>query len=309
MARIQRGVGIVREYDGAVAGSDILESARDRPVTGDYFDVLRIPIVRGRAFTDADDERAVPVAIVNETLASQTWPTGSALGHRVRWVGAGDTAFWMTIVGVAGNVKSTTLTRGDRPAVYVPYLQRSESWQRFGTLVVRGGGDPGQLERAIRAAVRAVDPLVPVGRVAPMPTVRLRAMAQQRFDAIVLGVFSAAALILAVQGIYGTLAYVVEQQRREIGIRVAMGATPRTVRRVVVGRGMRLAVTGVVVGVVAAVAVARLASGLLYGVTASDPTTYLAVSVAIAAAAWLGALVPAVRASRADPLVALRGSR
>jgi putative ABC transport system permease protein len=284
-------------------------SAEDRPVTGDYFGALRIPIVRGRAFTDADDERAVPVAIVNETLATQTWPAGSALGHRVRWVGAGDTASWMTIVGVAGDVKSTALTRGDRPAVYVPYLQRSESWQRFGTLVVRGSGDAAQLERAIRAAVRAVDPLVPVGRVAPMLTVRARAMAQQRFDAIVLGVFSVAALILAVQGIYGTLAYVVEQQRREIGIRVAMGATPRTVRRVVVGRGMRLTAAGVVLGVVAAVVAAQVASGLLYGVTAGDPSTYLAVSAAIAAAAWLGALVPAVRASRADPLVALRGSR
>ena len=282
-------------------------SAEDRPVTGDYFGALRIPIVRGRAFTDADDERAAPVAIVNETLARRTWLTASPLGHRVRWVGAGDSASWMTVVGVAGDVKALALTTGDQPAVYVPYVQRAETWQRFGTLVVRGS-DPVQLERAIRAAVREVDPLVPVGRVAPMLTVRSRAMAQQRFDAIVLGVFSAAALVLAIQGIYGTLAYVVEQRRREIGIRMALGATPRTVRRAVVNRGLRLTVVGVVVGLVAAAAVGRVVRGLLYGVTAGDPTTYVVVSLAIAGAGWLGAFVPARRASRADPLVALRGS-
>jgi predicted permease len=281
-------------------------SVRVRPVVGEYFRALRIPILSGRPFTDADDERAVPVAIINEALARTIWPDRSPLGHRVKWVGAEGTPPWLTIVGVASDTKTSGLTTADQPAVYVPYVQHTEAWQRWGTLVVRGPGDPARLGQTLQAAVSGVDPLVPLGRVARLTEYWSAAMAPQRLDAVVLVVFAAGALLIAIQGIYGTLAYLVEQRRREIGIRVAIGATPRAVRRTVVARGMRATGIGLAVGALVAVAAGRVVGGMLYGVSPTDPVTYLAVAAIVASASWCGALVPAMRASRADPLSALR---
>lgn len=283
-------------------------SVRLRPVAGDYFGTLHIPIRGGRAFTTADDERSIPVAIVNETLAHQLWPGGSPLGHRIKRTGAQGPPVWITIVGIVGDTKTNGLTTGDPPAVYLPYVQHTEAWMRWGTLVVRGPGQPAQLAQAMRAAIAGADPLIPIGNVAQLTEYRSAAMAQQRLDAVVLAVFALGALLIAVQGVYGTLAYVVEQRRREIGIRVAVGATPRAVQRTVVGRGMRAVAIGTVVGLVVAVGAGRAVGSLLYGVSADDPINYLVVAGIIVVAALGGALLPAVRASRADPLVALRTS-
>jgi putative ABC transport system permease protein len=301
------GQGIVVEGAPPVApGTET--SVAVRPVAGDYFGTLRIPITGGRTFTDADDERSVPVAIVNETLARTLWPGGSPIGHRIKRPGAAGTPVWTTIVGIAGDTKTGGLTTGDRPAVYLPYAQHTESWMRWGTLVVRGSGGPAHLVRAMQAAVAAADPLVPLGNVVEMAEYHSAAMAQQRLDAMVLAVFAAGALLIAMQGVYGTLAYVVEQRRREIGIRIAVGATPRAVQRTVIGRGMRAVAIGTAVGLVAAAAAGRAASSLLYGVSAADPENYIVVACVIIGAALCGALLPAVRASRADPLEVLRTS-
>jgi len=292
-------------------------SARDRPVSGEYFRALRIPLVRGRGFTAGDDERSVPVAIVNQALARQLWPDRSPLGARIRWIGTDSVACaqdavcarrigWMTVVGVVGDTKSDGLTSDDQPAVYTPYVQRTEAWQRWSSLVVRGSGGAGRLARVMHDAVAAVDPLIPLGPARAMTALRASAMAQQQMDAVVLGAFAAAALLIAVQGIYGTLAYAVTQRHRELGIRVAVGATPADVRRDVVWQGMRPTVIGIAVGLVAAVLAGRVARSVLFGVSPEDPLTYLAVAATIAGAAWCGALVPASRASRADPVVALR---
>ena len=301
------GQGIVVEGAPPVApGTETSVSVR--PVAGDYFGTLRIPIVGGRAFTDADDERSIPVAIVNEALAHELWPTGSPIGHRIKRPGASGDAVWMTIVGIAGDTKTNGLTTGDRPAIYMPYVQHTESWMRWGTLVVRGSGEPAQLARAMQAAVATADPLVPLGNVVQLTEYHSAAMAQQRLDAMVLAVFALGALLIAVQGVYGTLAYVVEQRRREIGIRVAVGATPRAVQRTVVGRGMRTVAIGTALGLAAAAVAGRAASSLLYGVSAADPVNYIAVACVIIGAALCGALLPAIRASRADPLTVLRSS-
>jgi ABC-type antimicrobial peptide transport system permease subunit len=214
----------------------------------------------------------------------------------------------MTIVGIVGDTKTNGLTTDDPPAVYLPYVQHTEAWMRWGTLVMRGPGQPAQLAQAMRAAIAGADPLIPIGNVAQLTEYRSAAMAQQRLDAVVLAVFALGALLIAVQGVYGTLAYVVEQRRREIGIRVAVGATPRAVQRTVVGRGMRAVAIGTVVGLVVAVGAGRAAGSLLYGVSADDPINYLVVAGIIVVAALGGALLPAVRASRADPLAALRTS-
>jgi putative ABC transport system permease protein len=302
------GQGIIVEGQAPVTpGTE--PSVRVRPVAGDYFGTLRIPLRGGRMFTDADDERSIPVALVNETLARTLWPTGSPIGHRLRRPGAAGTPIiWMTIVGIVGDTKTNGLTTGDQPAVYLPYVQHTESWMRWGTLVVRGQGQPAQLAQAMRAAIAAVDPLIPIGNVAQLTEYRSAAMAQQRLDAVVLAVFALGALVIAIQGVYGTLAYVVEQRRREIGIRVAVGATPHAVQRTIVGRGMRSVMIGMAAGLVVAVAAGRAASSLLYGVSADDPLNYLAVACIIGAAALCGAIGPAWRASRADPLEALRAS-
>ncbi len=301
------GQGIVVEGAPPVApGTETSVSVR--PVAGDYFGTLRIPIVGGRAFTDADDARSIPVAIVNEALAHELWPSGSPIGHRIKRPGASGDAVWMTIVGIAGDTKTNGLTTGDRPAIYMPYVQHTESWMRWGTLVVRGSGEPAQLARAMQAAVAAADPLVPLGNVVRLTEYHSAAMAQQRLDAMVLAVFALGALLIAVQGVYGTLAFVVEQRRREIGIRVAVGATPRAVQRTVVGRGMRTVAIGTALGLAAATVAGRAASSLLYGVSAADPANYIAVACVIVGAALCGALLPAIRASRADPLEVLRSS-
>jgi predicted permease len=301
------GQGIIVEGAPPVApGTETSVSVR--PVAGDYFGTLRIPIVGGRAFADADDERSIPVAIVNEALAHELWPTASPVGHRIKRPGASGDAVWMTIVGIAGDTKTNGLTTGDRPAVYIPYVQHTESWMRWGTLVVRGSGEPAQLARAMQAAVATADPLVPLGNVVQLTEYHSAAMAQQRLDAMVLAVFALGALLIAVQGVYGTLAYVVEQRRREIGIRVAIGATPRAVQRTVVGRGMRAVAIGTAVGLAAATVAGRAASSLLYGVSAADPVNYIAVACVIIGAALCGAVLPAIRASRADPLAVLRSS-
>ena len=280
--------------------------ADSRPVVGDYFAALRIPIVSGRGLTRADDEHAVPVAVVNQALARQLWPTATPIGARLKWVGA-DSARWMTVVGVAGDTKSHGLTDADVPAVYTPYVQRTEAWQRWSSLVVRSRAPRPEIERVMRQAVSAVDPLVPIGRVSSMGTLRSAATSQQRVDAIVLAAFAAAALLIAVQGIDGTMAYVVEQRRREIGIRVAVGATSTQVRRTVVVRGMRTTMTGLALGLVGALLAGRAAQGVLFGVSSADPTTYLAVALVIGVAAWCGALVPALRASHVDAATVLRG--
>ena len=280
--------------------------ADSRPVVGDYFAALRIPIVRGRGLSAADDEHAVPVAIVNQALARQLWPTTSPVGARLKWVGA-DSARWMTVVGVAGDTRSHGLTEADAPAVYTPYVQRTEAWQRWSSLVVRSRAPRSEIERVMRAAVAAVDPLVPIGRVTSMGALRSAATSQQRVDAVVLAAFAAAALLIAVQGIYGTMAYVVEQRRREIGIRIAVGATSSQVRRTVVVRGMRSTTIGVALGLIGAILAAHAARSALFGISSADPSTYVAVALVICAAAWCGALVPAFRASRVDAATVLRG--
>src|SRR5579863_1646188 len=301
------GQGIVVEGAPPVAPGNET-SVAVRPVAGDYFGTLHVPIVVGRGFTDADDERSIPVAIVNETLARTLWPGGSPIGHRIKRPGAAGTPVWTTIVGIAGDTKTTGLTTGDRPAVYLTYAQNTESWMRWGTLVVRGAGGPAQLARAMRAAVASADPLIPVGNVKPLTEYHSAAMAQQRLDAAVLAVFALGALLIAVQGVYGTLAYVVEQRQREIGIRVAVGATPRAVQRTIVGRGMRAVAIGTALGLVAATGAGRAAASLLYGVSAGDPVNYIAVACVIIGAALCGTLLPALRASRTDPLTVLRAN-
>jgi predicted permease len=276
--------------------------AADRPVVGDYFRALQLPITSGRAFTEADRENAVPVAIVNHALAERLWPGSSPLGARIKWVGVDGNPPWMTVVGVAGDVAGSDPAMPDEPAVYMPYVQRTESWQRFGTLVVRGRG----AEAAVRAALARVDPDVPLAHVGLMVAHKGATIAQQRFDAIALAVFALGALVLAIQGVYGTVSYLVEHRRREFGVRVAVGATRGDVVRLVLGDAARVALLGLGLGSIVSLLATRILSGLLYGVSPDDLPTHVAAAIALGAAALGGAYFPARRAARADPATSLR---
>jgi putative ABC transport system permease protein len=280
-------------------------SVSDRAVMGDYFRAMQVPIVRGRAFTDADREGSAPVAIVNHALAERLWPGASPLGARIRWDGVEGNPPSMTIVGVAGDIVGNDLVSGDEPAVYVPYAQRTEDWMRFGTIVVRVR-DTRIASAAMTAAMSRVDPDVPLAHIGSMIDRKGATLAQQRFDAFALAIFALGALILALQGVYGTVSYLVEHRRREFGVRVAVGATTGDVVRLVLRDAAGVALVGVVLGSLVAFAATRLLGGLLYGVRPEDFTTHAIAAIALAAAAIAGAYIPARRAARADPATSLR---
>ncbi len=284
--------------DGAIG-------ARVRPVIGDYFGVLRIPVLQGRGFGDADRAGGLPVAIVNQSFAEQVWPGQDPIGQRIAFR-VGDQTPWMTVVGVVGDVRATTLTNGDSRAVYFPYAQRVVDWQRFGVLLVRTREPRTDVARALHEAVWAVDRTVPLQDVGPLAD-RVRAAAgRERFSAMLLTAFAVAALLVAVQGIYATLAYAVGVRQRELGIRTALGASRGAVVGLVLRRGLSAVGAGVVLGLAGALAAGRGVRTLLFGVPATDVPTFAAAAVLLTAVAALACWLPARRAARVDPIAALR---
>jgi predicted permease len=301
------GLGGTILIEGRSFAGEKQPGARVRFVHGDYFGTVRIPLVRGRGFT-GEDEAGRPVAVVNERFADLYWPEADAVGRRIAFRDFGDAAgpYWMTIVGVASDIKGRALAEPDQPSVYAPFLQRRIEWNRWGTLVVRAKSDPSAVVPAVRAAVRAADPDVPLQDVQTLPDKVRRAEAPQRFNARVVSVFGLLSVALALQGLYGLLSFVVERSRREIGVRMSMGARKDDVVRLVAGRGLRSVALGLAVGLPAAYAVARAASAVLFGVTPTDLPTYALAAFALAAGAASACLVPALRAARLDPAATLR---
>jgi len=278
----------------------------------DYFRVMRIPLRAGRDFTEQDDERAPGVAIVNETLARLHWPGEDALGRRIKLGSPEADGRWLTVVGVAKDVKQAEWAAAPRAELYQPYLQAAEYLRRpaphvsYLTLVVRAAGDPMRLAPAVEREVRALDKDAPVAEVATMESVIARKMWQPRLSMFLLGSFAALAVALAAVGIYGVMSYAVAQRTHELGLRMALGAEPRRVLRLVLAQGLKLALAGVGLGLLSAYALTRVMGSLLYGVSATDPVTFAGVAVLLALVALLACYVPALRATRVDPLVALR---
>ena len=263
-----------------------------------YLRVMRIPVVRGREFNDQDIGGAPRVALINETMARRHWPGADAIGKRF-----GTAAAWITVVGIVGDVKFTTLTKDAEPEFYVPYRQ---SAQRDMVLAVRTASDPSLLAPALRQAVIETDPAQPVSRVTTMTKYMDDAVATPRLAAGLLTVFGGIALLLAAVGIYGVIAFSVTRRTREIGVRIALGAGRRDVLRMVVGQAVLLAAIGVAVGIAGALALTNLVKGLLYGVAATDPLIYASISILLIAVAALAAYIPARRAARVSPSMALR---
>jgi putative ABC transport system permease protein len=275
-------------------------AAEYQVVTPDYFQAMGIPLVKGRTLGESDDADAPPVAVINEAMARWQWPGEDPIGKRISF---GDEANALEIVGVVSDVRHFSYDRAPRPEIYAPFYQ--DPWP-FMALVVRSEGDPGGLVEAVRREVMAVDSDQPVYAVSTMEQVLADSLEAKRFVARLLILFAAVAIVLALVGIYGVISYSVNQRVQEIGIRMALGAQRAEVLRFVLAWGFKMVLVGTVAGLLVALALGRSISGLLYGVRPADPVILASVTVFLLIAAAAATYLPARRASRVDPLVALR---
>jgi putative ABC transport system permease protein len=265
-----------------------------------YFRTLRVSLREGREFTEGDSAEEPLVAMVNETLVRRYWPRDNPIGKHLL---LGRMVRPTEVVGVAADVNNLSLAAAPEAEVYVPFPQRP--WASM-NLILRTAGDPHNWAAAARAAVAAVDRDQPVTGVNTMEEVLATSTAQQRFSVFLLGVFSMTALLLAAVGLYGAIAYSVAERTQEMGIRIALGAATGDILRMIVGQGLTLTLAGLAIGTMAALAVTRLMSGLLFQVSAADPASFAASALLFAAIAALASYLPARRATRVDPTEALR---
>jgi predicted permease len=271
-----------------------------RIVSPGYFKSMNIPLLQGRDFTDADGPTAPPVMIISQATAKKFWGDANPIGHTLRRSAKPDTAF--SIVGVVGDVRSTALTQ-ESPALYYPMAARV--WPLM-DIVVRTDGSPDALLPAIRQKVHELDAEMALANVRTMEQWLSNSAAQPRLNTILLTIFASVALVIASVGIYGVIAYSVSQRTGEIGVRMALGATPRGVLRLIIREGMKVALTGIGTGLLGGLALGRALSSLVFGVPVRDPLTFTGVAVALACVALAACAIPALRASRVDPIVALR---
>ena len=279
------------------------ESADRRAITPSYFDALGIKILEGRAFTRGDDERAEPVAIVSRAFAQHYWPGASAIGRRLKLARFAAQSRWLTIVGVAADVRHGTLAQPSRQVVYYPHAQLPTSGME---LVVRSAGAPASVIPSIRNAVRRLDPDLPVDSIRPLTEIVRTSLQDREIEFAMLGTFAVFALALAAAGIYGVMSYAIAQRIREFGIRLALGATSDDIVRLVGGYGARLASAGLAIGVAASYLAGGVLRDLLFGVTPADPRIFAAAIALLGAVALAACVVPARRALMADPIAALR---
>jgi putative ABC transport system permease protein len=275
-----------------------------RAVTPNYFGTMRIPLLQGREFTERDDSKATKVLIVNQAFAQQFFPGENPIGkHILAGIANAGEPPMREIIGVVGNVKFEDLTTEFSPESYIPYGQL-----QFGsvTIVVRSSKDPEGLAKPIASVVQSLDKDLPTYSPKTVEQYLDGTIAVPRFNTFLLAIFAALAMILTAVGLYGVISYTVAQRTHEIGIRMALGAQPGDMMRLVVSQGMTLALFGVAVGLVAALGLTRFLSSLLFGVSSTDPVSFAAVVAMLFAVVLLACYIPARRAMRVDPMVALR---
>jgi putative ABC transport system permease protein len=275
-----------------------------RAITQEYLRTMSIPLLGGREFTPQDDRGAPPVVIINQSMARQFWPDEDPIGKRIRF-GEPD-APWYSIVGIVGDIKHMGLEAQEGAAFYQPYAQKQFNFLRWLTLVMRTDAEPTSMIAAARSQVQAVDKDQPVYEIATLEQLLSKSIAKPRFYTTLLGSFALLALILGAVGTYGVMSFSVNQRQHEIGIRLALGAGRGDIFKLVVARGLRLALAGVAIGLGGALALTRLMSSLLFGISPTDPVTFVVISLVLIGVALGACFVPARRATKVDPMVALR---
>jgi putative ABC transport system permease protein len=289
----------------AITTPDKWPGANYRVVTPNYFRAMSIPVVQGRAYTDRDNENVPRVMIINEELAQTVFPGENPVGKRITFgrIESDGQPGWFEIVGVVANVRSLELREEAEPELYFSALQ--DMWPGM-SLVVRSSVEPASLSASVRKIVNDLDKSAPVSNVQTMDHVVSQSITQPRFNLFLLGLFSTLALLLSAAGIYGVTAYTVTQRTHELGIRLALGAQVTDVLKMILGQGMAVIGVGLVVGLASAFALMRLLRSLLFGVGENDPVTFVAITLVLFVVALLACYIPARRATKVDPLVALR---
>jgi putative ABC transport system permease protein len=277
--------------------------ANYRVISPSYFDTLGTRLIDGRWITNEDAVDRPPAALINEALARNLFPNADPIGKRLKLGAPGNPRPWLSIVGIVADVKHDGLDTETRPEIYVSYLQEPVPAL---TLVVRSNSDPTSLTAAVRNEVLALDREQPVHNVRTVQQLLSASVSNRRFSMLLLGIFASVALLLAIAGVYGVIGYWVSQRTQEIGIRMALGAQPRDIFRLVVRQGMVLTAIGVIAGLAGAFALTRMMSGMLFSVKASDPATFATIAILTTGAALAASFMPARRATRVDPMIALR---
>jgi predicted permease len=271
-----------------------------------YFSTMGIPVLAGREFTAQDTAAAPKVAILSERIVRECFPGGprEALGRRVR-VSVIDRGEWLTVVGVVADIRQRSLAQDVQPMIYAPFQQDRSGFLRFVSFVARTA-TPASVVEGVRAEIRRVAPDLPIQSTVTMDEAVAASVAQPRFRMVLLALFAVSATLIATCGLYGLMAYAVTQRRREIGVRMALGAGRRDVLRLVLTRALRIVVTGLVVGLAGAAGVTRVLQTFLFGVTPTDPIVFTIVTLLLLAVGLMAAWLPARRATRIDPWAALR---
>ena len=307
--RGSRGIGLtIHDRPPRRANEDYHANAEFRVVSRNYFRTMGIPLLRGRTFNDQDTENGAPIVIINQTMARRYWPNEEPIGKRFVQGDPGYELPWLTVVGIVGDVKHEGQTQKTYAEVYAPYLQVASTVPYFlpRELVVRTSSDPMNLVTALRAEIAAVDKDQPAFKIESMAAALAESVSQRRFSMLLLLIFAFLGLALAVIGVYGVLSYMVTQRTHEIGIRMALGARRSDLLRMVIGRGACLTAVGTGIGLVASCLFARALTSQLYGVSATDPTTFAGVALLLTLVALFACWLPARRATQVDPMVALR---
>jgi len=276
-----------------------------RTVAGDYFRTMGIPLIAGRDFGPQDRDGAPMVGVVNQSFVREYFPNEDPIGGRIAWA-RGNPRKWMTIIGVVGDIKHYGFGLPELPAFYTSYMQLDQPWKRWMYVAVKSDRNAGALIGEVKSQIWKVDKAIPVTKLRSMAEVMAASLGAQRFNMTLMGIFAAVALVLAAVGIYGVVSYSVTQRTHEIGIRMALGAGSGDVLKIVLRQGLMLAGLGVGIGLGAALAVTRVMSTLLYGVSTTDPIVFGAISIVLAGVALGATFIPARRAAKVDPMIALR---
>jgi len=300
------GMNFSFSVEGRSSPSDLqLPFALYRVVSPGYFRAMGITLQRGRLFDAHDAPDSQPAIVINQRLAEQYWPNQDPIGKRLKIGPVDSPNQWLTVVGLVNNVRQTGLYE-QKHEIYVPYAQERRVFMAPRDLVVSTKGDPASVISAVRQAVWSVDKDQPVSNVRTMDQVVSASISKERFQSLLLGLFAALALLLACVGLYGVISYAVVQRTHEIGVRMALGAKPVDVLRLVIRQGMGLTIIGLIVGVAAGSVVTRVLADMLYGVSTRDPLTFVGAPLLLLVVAFLACYIPARRATRIDPLIALR---